>query len=587
MQLSMAWAEKYRPTTTTALIGNEEAISEFNIWLRAWKTKRKPKKAVLLVGPPGVGKTSLVRASANDNHFRVVEMNASDVRTEKTILTILTPASTSVTLDSFTVERLHGNMILIDEVDGVFGREDRGGLGAILKIIDALAVPIVLTANNLENEKFEDLKKACQVIELFPIRPRLLVAIIRHIFNQEGIKSSPELLDGLARNAHGDLRSAINDAQLAAAGARHQSARTQQLDEKETLTKLFASERFTDSRRVLNETELPLYRDELMLRIHDLLPYVYTSDEKLRAAYDALSRADVAYGRIGANRSRSLAPPPFNLPRRDTVPEWSLLPIALNELATTGLLPVDNDVEHVVQIATHVSQKTIERYQYRLWSIDHICASIAKTCHLSKRKALQMILPSLIAIFGINEATGRSIASSLNLEERDIQFIASESKTTPIATGPKQTLDPNGFSLPYVGKDKFVQLMRIGLKYDRAAGNFSVRRLDNLDAVEQSLSEIIAKPIKFERSEEPAKAGLDGEVAKECYVDSNQILCDRCDFKNDCPTYTITALKFCLCDGTMADCQAYEKYVTKNETVRPTIATKRPSRKKPSARDKP
>jgi replication factor C large subunit len=582
----MAWAEKYRPTTTSALIGNEEAVSEFNMWLRAWKTKRKPKKAVLLVGPPGVGKTSLVRASANDNRFRVVEMNASDVRTEKTILNMLIPASTSVTLDSFTVERLHGNMILIDEVDGVFGREDRGGLGAILKITDVLTVPIVLTANNLENEKFEDLKKACQVIELFPIRPRPLVALIRHIFDQERIKSNPEFLDELARNAHGDLRSAINDAQLAAAGARHQSTRTQRLDEQETLAELFASDRFTDSRKVLNETELPLYRDELMLRIHDLLPYVYTSNEKLRDAYDALSRADIAYGRIGANRSRSLAPPPFNLPKRDTVPEWSLLPVALNELATSGLLPVDNDVDHALQIAPHVSQKTIERYQYRLWSIDHVCASIAKTCHLSKRKALQM-LPSLMAIFRINEPVGRSIASSLDLEERDIQFIVSESKTNPIATGPQQALNPNGFSLPYLGKDKFIQLMRIGLKYDRAAGNFSVRRLDNLDAVEQSLSEIIAKPVKFERSEEPAKAGLDGEISKECYVDSNRVLCDRCDFKNDCPTYTIISLKFCLCDDTMADDQAYEKYVATNEAARSVAATKRRSRKKPIARDKP
>jgi replication factor C large subunit len=583
----MAWAEKYRPTTTSALIGNEEAILEFSIWLRAWKTKRKPKKAVLLVGPPGVGKTSLVRASANDNHFRVVEMNASDVRTEKTILNMLTPASTSVTLDSFTVERLHGNMILIDEVDGVFGREDRGGLGAILKIIDVLTVPIILTANNLENEKFEDLKKACQVIELFPIRPRLLVALIRHIFDQEGIKSNPELLDEIARNVRGDLRSAINDAQLAAAGARHQSARTHQLDEQETLNELFASNRFTGSRKVLNETELPLYRDELMLRIHDLLPYVYTSNEKLRGAYDALSRADIAYGRIGANRSRSLAPPPFNLPRRDTVPEWSLLPIALNELATSGLLPVDNDVDHAVQIAPHVSQKTIERYQYRLWSIDHVCASIAKTCHLSKRKALHMVLPSLIAIFRINEPVGRLIASSLDLEERDIQFIVSESKATPIATGPQQALNPNGFSLPYMGKDKFIQLMRIGLKYDRVSGNFSARRLDNLDTVEQSLSEIIAKPVKFERSEEPAKTDLDGEITKECYVDSNRIICDQCDFKNDCPTYTLTALKFCLCDETMADTQAYEKYVTKNEAARPVTATKRPSRKKSISRDKP
>jgi replication factor C large subunit len=587
MQLSTAWAEKYRPTTASALIGNEEATAEFKAWLQAWGTKRKPTKAVLLVGPPGVGKTSLVRATANDNHFRVVEMNASDVRTEKTILNLLTPASTSITLDSFTAERLHGNMILIDEVDGVFGREDRGGLPAILKIIKSPDVPMVLTGNSLENEKFEELKKACHVIELFPIRPRLILLLIRHITRQEGIDIEPEILGDLARNARGDLRSAINDTQLAAAGARHQSARTQLLDERETLNELFASDRFADSRKALNETEVPLYRDELMLRIHDILPYVYTSKEKLRDAYDALSRADIAYGRIGANRSRFLAPPPFNLPRRDTVPEWSLLPVALNELATAGLLPVDSEVDHAVQVAPPVSQKIVERYQYRLWSIDHVCASIAKACHLSKRKALQMVYPFLLGIFRGNESLGRSIASSLGLEERDISFMISESKTTPIVTGPQKSLNPNSFNLPYMGKDKFIQLMRIGLKYDRGSGKFSVRRLENLDTIEQSLTEIVGKPIKFDRPEESAKEAPLGTIVKECSVDSKRILCDRCDFKNDCPTFTLVSLKFCVCDETLADDQAYEKYVTKNESTKTKVPTKRPSRKKTTSRGKP
>ena len=588
MHSAIAWTEKYRPIKTSTLLGNEEAISEFNAWLKAWATKRKPKKAVLLVGPPGVGKTSLARAAANDNHFRVVEMNASDVRTEKTILNMLTPASTSITLDSFTVERLHGNLILIDEVDGVFGREDRGGLGAILKIIETLPVPMVLTANNLENEKFEGLTKACQVIELFPIRPRLLVALIRHVFDEEGVKKPLEAITEIARNARGDIRSAINDAQSATSGTLHQSSRTQELDELETLKGLFESTRFTDSRKVLNETKLPLYRDDLMLHIHALLPYVYTTKEKLRDAYETLSRADITYGRIGANRSRSLTPPPFNLPRRDSVPEWSLLPVALNELASTALQPVDTDVEHAVQIAPNVSQKTIERYQYRLWSIDHVCVSIAEACHLSKRKVRSMILPYLVAIFKISEQTGRQIASSLGLEERDIQFLVTESKTMPIGTGPQQTLNPNAFNLPYMGKDKFIQLMRIGLKYDRASGKFSVRRLDNLDVIEQSLTEITSKPVKFERSEKPAEIDLIGDFAKECYVDSTQIHCNDCDFKDDCPTHTLTTRKFCLCDETLASENAYEEYVAKNESTKiPAATKKRSSRRKTNAHDRP
>ena len=111
-------------------------------------------------------------------------MNASDVRTEKAIEAALSPAQTSVTLDSFA-EECSEEPHLIDEVDGVFGREDRGGLGAILAIIEKSPVPVVLTANNTENDRFMDLMKACLVIQLTEIRPRLLVSLMNHILAKE------------------------------------------------------------------------------------------------------------------------------------------------------------------------------------------------------------------------------------------------------------------------------------------------------------------------------------------------------------------------------------------------------------------
>ena len=575
---NVAWTEKYRPRTAAMLLGNETTVESFKAWLKQWTLKKKPTKACLLAGPPGVGKTTLARTAANDYNFRIVEMNASDVRTEKAIRTALAPASTSLTLDAFS-GGARGNLILLDEVDGVFGREDRGGLAAILSAIKGAPVPIVLTANNVDDERFDDLKKACIVLPLYEVRPRLLVALLTHVLAGESYSLDREVVERIAAESYGDIRSALNDAQAVATSGivTMRMTRTRELSEKETLRGLFANKGFNVSRRVLNETDIPLYRDDLLLLLHDILPYVYTDAEKLAKAYDALSRADMGYGRVGASRSRGMMPPPFNRPRRDRVPEWSLLPVALNELASVGSGQPDSDVDHAVEVAPRISQKTADRYQYRLWALDHLCGKVANACHTSKRKTLLEIVPSLVALIRISEEFGRSLAIGLDLEERDIEFLVSESKVEPAHKGPAGLLDPRGFKLPYMGKDKFIQLMRAGISYDRAGGGFAVRKLDNLDAVEERLSAILGNPIKFARAE-VAKVLL-GESIQECYVDGTPIPCDRCKFVENCPTHTIPSLKFCLCDNTLTDPEAYEKYVSKNApAAKPARAIKTPKR---------
>jgi hypothetical protein len=369
----------------------------------------------------------------------------------------------------------------------------------------------------------------------------------------------------IATDSQGDLRSAINDAQaMATAGlpSLHWS-RTKELNEKDTLRRIFAGKGFGASRSALNQTEIPLYRDELLLLIHDLLPYVYTSKEKLAKAYDALSRADIGYGMVSASRSRGMMPAPFNLPRRDRTPEWSLLPLALNELASVGSEPPDEDINHAIEVAPRISSRTVDRFQYRLWTLDHLCTHLARACHLSKRKALRYIVPTVLAIYRTNEARGREISSSLRLDERDIDFLRSESKIQPAPTGTEELLDPTGFKLPYMGKDKFIQLMRAGIAYDRSNGKFAVRRLDNLDAVEERLTAILSRPVKFSRQDQPVRA--QGKAIQKCYVDGKPVPCDECEFVQSCPTREIPSLEYCLCDETMADSQAYEKYVAKSE----------------------
>ena len=258
-----------------------------------------------------------------------------------------------------------------------------------------------------------------------------------------------------------------------------------------------------------------------------------------------------------------MSPPPFNMPRRDSVPQWNLLPVALNELASVGIQQVDNDLERALKDSSRPSKKTIERYQYRLWSIDHVCGRLSRACHISKRTALRTVFPTLISLLRANDSYGREVSASLQLEERDIEFLAGEAKTTS-SVGPVETLDPMGFKLPYMGKDKFVQLMRAGIKYNSTSREFSVRRMDNLDSVEESVSQVVGKQVKFLRGEQaPTIHRTNERITQVCYIDNKEISCDACKFLEDCPTHYLQDLKYCVCTETLSDRRSYEKYVAK------------------------
>jgi hypothetical protein len=247
-------------------------------------------------------------------------------------------------------------------------------------------------------------------------------------------------------------------------------------------------------------------------------------------------------------------------------------------MATVGVLRVDNDIEHAMQVAPRISLRVPERYQYRLWQLDRLCGRIARAVHTSKRIALSSIVPFLVAVFQADSEEARGIATSLELDEQDIAFLISEGKAEAVPKGEEQILDPAGFKLPYMGKDKFIQLMRAGLTYDRKGGKFVVRRLDNLDSVEERVSQIISKPVKFKPPEQLVGQIAEGPITKECYVDSKPIICSKCEFVDDCPTHVIGALRFCLCDETLADPASYDKYVARRVPI--PKAPKRAARRK-------
>src|SRR4030042_1822484 len=211
LQNDLLWVEKYRPKKIEDIVGNEEAKSLFVEWL---KNKRHTKKAVLLYGPPGVGKTALVNAAAREFNFTIIEMNASDARSEKAVNAVAKPATSYRALDNFTGEtKTSGNMLFLDEVDGIAGNEDRGGVSAIIEIIQKSLVPVIMAANNPDIDKLRPLKKECMLIRFHQVRIPLLIALLQKICLLEHVKAEFEALERVAPNSRGDGRSAINDLQ--------------------------------------------------------------------------------------------------------------------------------------------------------------------------------------------------------------------------------------------------------------------------------------------------------------------------------------------------------------------------------------
>jgi len=289
----MNLSEKYRAKKYVDFVGQDTAIKEVKDFIRNFPKK----KALILYGPAGTGKTSLALAAAKESQFDVLELNSSDLRNRKSLEETLAPAAMQKSLFG------QGKVLLMDEVDGVTGT-DIGGIPELVRAINMSYYPLILTCNDVWQSKLSPVRQKSKLVEMKQLKLGDIIKILLSIADKEELNKSPVFLKKIAIKSQGDLRAAINDlesySQVNEIDADIDIEEKRDIQENifNILRRLFKER--GDFLRLFDNSELSL--DQILLWIEENIPKEY-KNESLAKAYYALGQADVFRGRIYKNQS--------------------------------------------------------------------------------------------------------------------------------------------------------------------------------------------------------------------------------------------------------------------------------------------
>jgi len=458
------WTEKYRPESLDKIVGNERAITELKRWADAWNHGNPNKRAVILSGSPGTGKTSSALALAKDYGWPAIELNTSDARNATKIKKVATFGAVNETFDnngSFVSSHKGGRkLIVLDEADNLYEKirdngkndmSDKGGKRAIIDTIKITKQPIILIVNdyyNLIKGSGENLKRTCKLIKFYNPYPNSIIGLLNHICISEGITTDLKVLKTISDRCKGDIRSAVNDLQSICLDKKQLDMQSLNVLGYRDKNKIIfdALRDIFKTRDIQNIKESVSNLDEdpnsVILWITENLPVEYKDTHDLVNGYDAVSKADVFLGRTHRRQNYGL---------------WSYACDIMNGgVATAKTREYQN-----------------EKYNFPLWlrakkssksyrdTRDSIVGKMSRTCHSSNRKSREFLSIYLIHMFRNNLEFAVKMMHKFEFTESEMKYLLGETYSReleksfyPIKTAHEKQIENESVTHDEKEKDK-------------------------------------------------------------------------------------------------------------------------------------
>lgn len=300
------WVDKYKPKSTAELIGQARNVARIKTWLKTFEPAQS--RPLFLYGPPGIGKTTAAHLCCKEVGYKTVEFNASDQRNKNTIKDVINVLAGNSRLNFFGRASETKDAIILDEIDGMAGNEDRGGIAQLIIEMQKTKKPMIFVCNDGQHQKLRSLKDKCEVVEFRRPDYDSIRAVVTRIAKQEDLKVQNIDVKQLAESSDFDIRQVINSLSLFRDGNVEKLVKTTRLNA------------FESTKRVFTRTSPPMSLDDrfdCFFADYNIMPlFVFENyvknqptGDQLRAisrAADAQCFGDLADKEIRTNQNWSL-----------------------------------------------------------------------------------------------------------------------------------------------------------------------------------------------------------------------------------------------------------------------------------------